>query len=386
MPQSKLTKTGYELESVSIIQAPISYIRHRSECDPMIEMCGRKVYPVIVAPMGAVTDDKNYKVWLEHGFMCVVPRTVDHDKRVEISKETFASFSLSEAEELWEKKTLEDGAVHYICIDIAHGTMQALYQICHRLTESLHENVVVMTGNVAVPEAYDYYSNNRIDFMRVCVGSGSRCTTRCNVGVGYPTATLIDELRMEKERKEEWDGEANTEIIVDGGIQNFDDIQKCIALGAFAVMSGSIFAKAEEACEPIVFLHPDNLSMADAISVEDYYEKLEELKEKSDKFCGDPKFNIYWDSYRRLSLRKPYRLYYGMSTKKAQKLTGGSGNVTSEGIERPILVEYPVAKWAENMADYMKSCMSYTGCRTIEELRENTKLIVNLSSDRSFRK
>ena len=175
MPQSKLTKTGYELESVSIVQAPISYIRHRSECDPMIEMCGRKVYPVIVAPMGAVTDDKNYKVWLEHGFMCVVPRTVDHDKRVEISKETFASFSLSEAEELWEKKTLEDGAVHYICIDIAHGTMQALYQICHRLTESLHDNVVVMTGNVAVPEAYDYYANNRIDFMRVCVGSGSRC-------------------------------------------------------------------------------------------------------------------------------------------------------------------------------------------------------------------
>lgn len=231
--------------------------------------------------------------------------------------------------------------------------------------------------DIEVDSEHNYFANNFLVH---------NCTTRCNVGVGYPTATLIDELRMEKEHTEEWDGEAKTEIIVDGGIQNFDDIQKCIALGAFAVMSGSIFAKAEEACEPIVFLHPDNLSMADAISVEDYYEKLEELKEKSDKFCGDPKFNIYWDSYRRLSLRKPYRLYYGMSTKKAQKLTGGSGNVTSEGIERPILVEYPIAKWAENMADYMKSCMSYTGCKTIEELRENTKLIVNLSSDRSFRK
>lgn len=384
MAESKLTKVGYELEDVNIIQAPISFIEHRSECDPMIEMCGRKVYPVIVAPMGAVTDENNYKTWLENGFICVVPRTVDYEKRIEISKETFASFSLSEAEELWEKKTLEDGAVHYICIDIAHGTMQALYQICHRLTESLHDNVVVMTGNVAVPEAYDYYSNNRIDFMRACIGTGSRCITTSNVGIHYPTATLIDELRMEKERKEEWDGEANTEIIVDGGIHNFDDIQKCLCLGAFAVMSGSIFAKAREACESIVFLHPDNLNMADAISVEDYYEKLEELKEKSDKFCGDSKFNIYWDSYRRLSLRKPYRLYYGMSTKKAQKLTGGSGNVTSEGIERPILVEYPVAKWAEDMADYMRSCMSYTGCRTIQELRDNTKLIINGSGKNSY--
>lgn len=384
MAESKLTKVGYELEDVNIIQAPISFIEHRSECDPMIEMCGRKVYPVIVAPMGAVTDENNYKTWLENGFICVVPRTVDYDKRIKISKETFASFSLSEAEELWEKKTLEDGAVHYICIDIAHGTMQALYQICHRLTESLHDNVVVMTGNVAVPEAYDYYSNNRIDFMRACIGTGSRCITTSNVGIHYPTATLIDELRMEKERKEEWDGEANTEIIVDGGIHNFDDIQKCLCLGAFAVMSGSIFAKAREACESIVFLHPDNLNMADAISMEDYYEKLEELKEKSDKFCGDSKFNIYWDSYRRLSLRKPYRLYYGMSTKKAQKLTGGSGKVTSEGFSKPIPVEYPIAKWAEDMADYMRSCMSYTGCRTIQELRDNTKLIINGSGKNSY--
>ena len=384
MAESKLTKIGYELEDVNIIQAPISYIEHRSECDPMIEMCGRKVYPVIVAPMGAVTDENNYKIWLENGFICVVPRTVDYEKRIEISKETFASFSLSEAEELWEKKTLEDGAVHYICIDIAHGTMQALYQICHRLTESLHDNVVVMTGNVAVPEAYDYYSNNRIDFMRACIGTGSRCITTSNVGIHYPTATLIDELRMEKEHKEEWDGEANTEIIVDGGIHNFDDIQKCLCLGAFAVMSGSIFAKAAEASEPIVFLHPDNLNMADAIPAEEYYDKLKELKDKSEQFCGDSRFNTYWDSYRRLSLRKPYRLYYGMSTKKAQKLTGGSGKVTSEGFSKPILVEYPIAKWAEDMADYMRSCMSYTGCRTIEELRENTKLIINASGKNSY--
>lgn len=382
MAESKLTKVGYELEDVNIIQAPISFIEHRSECDPMIEMCGRKVYPVIVAPMGAVTDENNYKTWLENGFICVVPRTVDYEKRIEISKETFASFSLSEAEELWEKKTLEDGAVHYICIDIAHGTMQALYQICHRLTESLHDNVVVMTGNVAVPEAYDYYSNNRIDFMRACIGTGSRCITTSNVGIHYPTATLIDELRMEKERKEEWDGEANTEIIVDGGIHNFDDIQKCLCLGAFAVMSGSIFAKAREACESIVFLHPNNLNMADAIPAEEYYDKLKELKNKSDLMENE--VNEYWDSYRKLSKRKPYRLYYGMSTKKAQRLTGGSGKVTSEGFSKPIPVEYPIAKWAEDMADYMRSCMSYTGCRTIQELRDNTKLIINGSGKNSY--
>ena len=380
MAESKLTKVGYELEDVNIIQAPISTIAHRSECDPMIEMCGRKVYPVIVAPMGAVTDENNYKTWLDNGFICVVPRTVDYDKRIEISKETFASFSLQEAETI--EKDLNDGCKHYICIDIAHGTMSKLYIICGELKYKFGSNLTIMTGNVAVPGAYDFYAKYGIDFMRACIGTGSRCTTTSNVGVHYPTATLIDELRMIKDDYEAWNKKSGTEIIVDGGIHNFDDIQKCLCLGAHAVMSGRIFAQAVEACEPIVFLHPDNLNMADAIPADEYYDKLKELKDKSDLMENED--NEYWDSYRKLSKRKPYRLYYGMSTKKAQKLTGGSGKVTSEGFSKPIPVEYPIAKWAEDMVDYMRSCMSYTGCRTIQELRDNTQLIINGSGKNSY--
>lgn len=385
MAASKLVKTGYELESIHIVQAPISEIEHRSECDPMIDFYGKKIYPVIVSPMGAVTDEHNYKIWLNNHFLCVVPRTVkDIEKRIKITEETFASFSLSEAESLIDR--LDDGKRHFICIDIAHGTMKKLYKTCRALTSKYGDNIVIMTGNTATPDAYPFYAYHGVDYMRACVGTGSRCITSCNVGVHYPTATLIDELRMKREiwmESEHADGK-NTQIIVDGGISNFDDIQKCIALGAWAVMSGSIFAKAQEACEPIVFLHPDNLNMADAIPAEEYAEKLAELKERSLLLENDD--NEYWAAYRKLSQRKPYRLYYGMSTKKAQKLTGGKGNVTSEGIARPIPVEYPIEKWADNMASYMRSCMSYTGCRTIEEMRENTELIINLSGDGSFRK
>ena len=382
MVKSKLTKVGYELESINIVQTPISYVDHRSECDPMIMIGDKKVFPVIVSPMGSVTDDKNYKIWLEHGFMCCVPRTVDYLKRIEISKETFASFSLSEAESIDEH--IDDGDVHYICIDIAHGTMNWLYKVCKHLKEKFSDKVVLMTGNVATPDAFPYYAAIGIDYMRATIGTGSRCTTSCNVGIHYPTATLVDELRMNKEKwDEEHDGKS-TEIIVDGGISNFDDIQKCVALGAFGVMSGSIFAKSDEACEPIVFLQPDNLNMADAIPFDEYKEKLAELKERSDNLETDD--NEYWIAYRKLAQRKPYRLYYGMSTKLAQRKTGGKGNITAEGIARPIAVEYPIAKWADNMASYMKSCMSYTGCRTIDEMRKNTELIINLSGDNSFRK
>lgn len=223
--------------------------------------------------------------------------------------------------------------------------------------------------DIEVEESHQYFANGILVH---------NCTTSCNVGIHYPTATLIDELRMEKERWEDWHGCKGTEIIVDGGISNFDDIQKCIALGAFAVMGGSIFAKAEEACEPIVFLHPDNLTMSDAIPYDAYMAKLEILKEFDDESSRD--------AYNKLMKRKPYREYYGMSTKKAQKITGGSGKTTSEGIIRPIPVEYPIARWAENMNAYMVSCMSYTGFRTLDEMREGTELIINLSGDRSFRK
>ena len=376
---SKLFDFGFELESVNILQSPKSPIRHRSECDPMITIANRRVFPVIVAPMGAVTDENNYKIWLENGFIPVVPRTVDFDKRIAIAEETFASFSLSEAENLTNH--LKKGVQYYICIDIAHGTMEALYSCCKYLKQNFGEDITIMTGNVAHWNAYPFYEDAKIDIMRACVGSGSRCTTTCNVGVHCPTATLIDRLRIKKDEWEHEHGESRTKIVVDGGIKNFDEIQKCICLGADAVMSGNIFARAEEACSPIIFLHPDNLNLADAISYEDYMEKIQYFRDNIDDEDEEA-----MDAYRKLLKRKPYREYYGMSTKKAQKITGGSGKKTSEGIIRPIAVEYPVAKWAENMKDYMLSCMSYTGCRTIEEMKRDTELIVNLSGDNAYKK
>lgn len=174
----KLRKTGYELSDINIVQAPVSYIEHRSECDTMIEMCGRKVHPVIVAPMAAVTDENNYKVWLDNNFICVVPRTVDFEKRLEICKETFCSFSLDEAESFYTNDLFvkfKDLSKFYVCVDIAQGTMNRLYEICKKLKILYGDKIEIMTGNVATPEAYDYYADAGIDYMRLSIGTGSRC-------------------------------------------------------------------------------------------------------------------------------------------------------------------------------------------------------------------
>ncbi len=368
----KLRKTGYELSDINIVQAPVSYIEHRSECDTMIEMCGRKVHPVIVAPMAAVTDENNYKVWLDNNFICVVPRTVDFEKRLEICKETFCSFSLDEAQSIYLDSKIVDLFINkekfYVCVDIAQGTMNRLYEICKKLKFVYGDNIEIMTGNVATPEAYDYYADAEIDYMRLSIGTGSRCTTSCNVGIHYPVATLIDEMAV---KKKEWDmyygqGKPSTKIIVDGGIANFDDIQKCLALGAFAVMNGSSFAKSEEACGEVRYLNEECEDWDKGMS----YEEFEELKEH----C------LAWLE------REPYREYYGMSTKRAQKECGNVCSKTSEGIARLVKVEYPIAKWADNMKSYIASAMSYCDAKTIDEFRVKTELIINLSGDKQFRK
>ena len=393
MGLSKLRKVGYELDVVNVVQAPISYIDHRAECNPYFRFEGldKDFYPVVVSPMGAVTDEYNYKTWLNEKFMCVVPRTVDVKKRLEIMYEAFASFSLNEAEDILINCEHND-KMKYVCIDLAQGTMNRLYEICKKLKNTFGDKMIIMTGNAATPKAYIYYADAGIDYMRVCVGTGSRCTTSANVGIHYPTATLVDELRMEKEHWESMAGKpAPTKIIVDGGISNFDDIQKCLALGADLVMSGSLFAKSWEACGEVVYLQPNNLNMVDAIPYKRWMEKKDELIKTIHELSEDV------DTFRdvivakkealaKLENRRPYREYYGMSTKKAQLLTGGNGNTTAEGISRPIPIEYHIDKWADNMKSYLISNMSYTDSRTLKEFAENTELILNLSGDRQFRK
>ena len=395
---SKLTKVGYDLDDVSIVQTPISPIRHRSECNPYCMIAGREMYPVIVSPMATVTDEHNYKTWLDNKFMCVVPRSVDIQTRLNLMNEVFVSFSLNEAENaLLSGKVINSMINHmdnkmYICIDLAHGTMSAIYDACKNLKKIYSDRIEIMTGNVATPEAYSFYADAGIDYMRCFIGSGSRCTSSANGGTFYPRASLLDELNTERIKWENnHDKPAPTKIIADGGIKNFDDIQKCLALGADFVMCGNIFAKSEEACGNIMYINPDEFNdylngKIKAISKEFYDNQINTLKNKINESNNIDQLRLYNKSLNELEKLKPYREYWGMSTKIAQRMTGGLGNKTSEGISKPVPIEYPIAKWTDNMKSYLISTMSYAGCYDLDEFKNNTEIIINFSGDRAYRK
>jgi NAD(P)H-dependent flavin oxidoreductase YrpB (nitropropane dioxygenase family) len=124
-------------------------------------------------------------------------------------------------------------------------------------------------------------------------------------------------------------------IVADGGFREYSDIIKALALGADYVMLGSILNKCLE-------------------SSGDTYWKGIKLAPEIAKFLWKRKFR----------LEKKFR---GMSTKEVQKSWNKSELKTGEGITKYNKVDYTLEGWCENFTDYLKSAMSYTDSRSLED-------------------
>jgi len=107
-------------------------------------------------------------------------------------------------------------------------------------------------------------------------------------------------------------------------------------LGADYVMIGSLFNKAIESCG-------DN-----------YLWGKIKVNKKIANFAYSNKIPVY----------KKFR---GMSTKEVQKQWGKKRLRTSEGVVRIRKVEYTLSKWVENFEDYLRSAMSYSNAKNLNE-------------------
>jgi hypothetical protein len=92
-----------------------------------------------------------------------------------------------------------------------------------------------------------------------------------------------------------------------------------------------------------------------------------------------------WNNHKwlRKYLKKSFR---GMSTKEVQKKWGKENLKTSEGIVKTNQVEYTLTQWTENFKDYLKSSMSYTNSKTLEEFRESEFVFITQNSLNRFYK
>jgi IMP dehydrogenase/GMP reductase len=304
----------------------LSSISSRSEIDPTY--LGK--LPLFTAPMDKVIDNTNIGRFIQNNINICLPRHIKYD--VIKNDDYFYSYGLDEIIELVDKKSILPKKV---LIDVANGHMQKLFDISKKIKEIWKDKIELMIGNIANPDTYREYCKIGVDYIRVGIGGGSACTTSANVSIHYPMASLIEECAYYKSAFEN-----PTKIVADGGFRNFSDIIKALALGADYVMLGGIFNKTLESCGENFMKDSDG----------QYYQVNDERAKKSFDAGG-----------------AVYKYYRGMSTKEVQKSWNRVELKTGEGITKYNKVEYTLEGWCENFTDYLKSAMSYTDSRKLED-------------------
>lgn len=303
-----------------------------------------KMLPLFTAPMDTVVDLNNMRTFINNKINVCLPRTIKYNDFVShemvgqiIDDGIFISLGFQDIENEIRGHNFQNyhkGA--HLLIDVANGHMRkildyAIYIKKHR------PDIIIMVGNIANPDTYYWYAESQcVDYIRVGIGNGNGCLTTKQSGVGYPMASLIHYTYKAKQSFKTFHPELKAPaIIADGGMKDYSDIIKALALGADYVMIGSIFNKAFESCAHN-YLYGIKISQNVA--------------------------NFFFD--RGYPVKKYFR---GMSTKGAQKAMGKTNFKTSEGVVRYRKVEYYLRGWVENFEHYLRNAMSYSDATTLDD-------------------
>ena len=290
-----------------------------------------------------------------------------------------------------------DPSIKYI-VDIANGHMRKLFDDVKETKQKWGNKIVIMIGNIANPKAYEYVAECGADYVRLGIGGGFGCITTTQTGVHYPMASLIlDTIEVKKDIiKRHLDLCGSNEfqkhlefvsklprIVADGGIRNFDDICKALALGADYVMIGSLFSRMYESTGTKFYETDKGLQKFP----EECFENLR--CENDEIWYGDYKDKEYESLFKDITnklekknhkIGKLYKTYYGMASKKGQIDLKGKKEQISEGTIKTIKIEYTMEKWVKRCIHYLRTAMSYTDCETIDEFKIKPKLIVGSSN------
>ena len=221
------------------------------------------------------------------------------------------------------QKVLAAGA-SFVCVDVAHGHHLMMKEALSALRKEFGHDLHIMAGNVATLEGVNDLADWGANSIRCNIGGGSICSTRIQTGHGVPGLhTLFECAKTDRP----------VSIIADGGIRNSGDIVKALAAGADAVMCGSLFSGTDETPGKVI--------------------------EETD--------GTRWKTYR------------GMASKEAQM--GWRGKYSSnEGVSTRVPYRGTVENIFDDLKNGIRSGLSYSGARTIPELRAMAQFIRQTNS------
>ncbi|EAP76156.1 IMP dehydrogenase [Roseovarius nubinhibens] len=217
--------------------------------------------------------------------------------------------------------------VDIVVVDTAHGHSAGVIEAVRR-AKALSNEVQVIAGNVATAEATRALIDAGADAVKVGIGPGSICTTRMVAGVGVPQLTAIMDCAR---------AAGDVPVIADGGIKFSGDFAKAIAAGASCAMVGSMIAGTDESPGEVILYQGRSFK-----------------------------------SYRGMgSLGAMAR---GSADRYFQK-DAASDKLVPEGIEGQVPYKGSAGAVIHQLVGGLRAAMGYTGCATVEEMRQNCEFV-----------
>jgi hypothetical protein len=298
--------------------------------------------PIFTSPMFSVIDSEvtqeeysdfthPLRNWMKLNI--IAPRGL----KINVPSNNWKSFSLNDFIKYIDNNTTLNQCPEKILIDMANGHLKLLLDTVKKYKDLYGDKLTLMVGNVGNPETYQELALAGADYIRIGIGTSPVCITSANTAIHYPLASLINECYDLKKYLPE---NKQALIVADGGFKNYDDIIKALSLGADYVMLGSIFSKCLDVPSPVYL-----------------WKSIKITNSKIKRFLFRNKFPLY-------------RPHIGMSTKHVQKIWNKNTNrklKTSEGIIKYNKIEWTLAGWIENFDDYLRSAMSYSNCKSLDE-------------------
>jgi len=228
-------------------------------------------------------------------------------------------------------EALVDAHVDVIIVDTAHGHSQGVLNRV-KWIKTHFPHVQVIGGNIATAAAALDLVAAGADAVKVGIGPGSICTTRVVTGVGVPQITAIANVAAGLK--------GQVPLIADGGIRFSGDVCKALAAGAHTVMLGSMFAGTEES--------PGEIELYQGRT---------------------------YKGYRGMGSIGAMAQAQGSSDRYFQDVEAGAEKLVPEGVEGRVPYKGAVHSIIHQILGGLRSCMGYTGSRTVQDLHEKAEFV-----------
>ncbi|HEX4212794.1 MAG TPA: guanosine monophosphate reductase [Candidatus Dormibacteraeota bacterium] len=312
---------AFDFDHLSLVPRVASSLRHRADADTSVAVGPLTItLPLIASPMPDVCGPHMCRSLSAAGALGVLHRfqpIEDQVKQLAESGTVAAAIGVTgDYRERWQ--ALHAAGCQIVCLDTANGAHDQVAKAMAWI-RSQAEDVFLVAGNVASGDAFSWLEDRGADAVRVGIAGGSVCETRTETGVYVPTPYAVYEAAQVRR---------SALIIGDGGVRTPADLCKLLAIGADAVMVGSVLAGTDEA--------PGRLVMVDG---------------------------------------KLHKIMRGAASFSVQQEAGNEDPQYVEGAETLVQAKGPVDGVLRRFLGGLRSSMSYLDSRTLSEYRANATFV-----------